>query len=162
MLEILYLRDADEFNNGPAKHLGFAERLQQEKASPFGVVLRRTDDSQSEMPFKGWSYQPAYFEPPNAFHIGDNSDILEEPLCIYAPFISPVNKKVDIGEYKLLSEVQITVPNSQISHSLQSIQTTDRLKIELGREHVAKLILDDGRKRLSKDLRPTLPLIISW
>jgi len=161
MLEILYLRDTDEFNNGPAKYLRFAERLQQEKASPFGLVLKRVDDSQSEMPFKGWSYQPAYFEPPNAFHIGDNSDILEEPLCIYAPFISPMNRKVDVGEFKSLSEVQITVPSSQMSHTLQSIQTTNRLKIELGREHVAKLIVDDGRKGLSKDLRPTLPLIIS-
>ena len=161
MLEILYIRDSEESNNGPAKKLRFPERIQKENASPFGILLTRTDDSQLGMPFSGWKYQPDYFEPPNAFHVGDNSDILEEPLCIYVPFIGPVSRMEEIGTFKSISNVQVSVLRRKMSDTLRTLQTADRLQIELGSEHMLVVTLDNGRSKLSKDLRPFLPLIIN-
>jgi len=161
MLEILYIRDSEESNNGPAKKLRFPERIQKENASPFGILLTRSDDSQQGMPFSGWKYQPDYFEPPNAFHVGDNSDILEEPLCIYVPFIGPVSRMEEIGTFKSISNVQVSVLRRKMSDTLRTLQTADRLQIELGSEHMLVVTLDNGRSKLSKDLRPFLPLIIN-
>ncbi|NVK74162.1 MAG: hypothetical protein HWE24_11815 [Oceanospirillaceae bacterium] len=162
MLEILYVRDSEESNNGPAKNLRFPQRIQTENASPFGIVLTRTNDAKLGMPFNGWTYQPDYFEPPNAFHVGDNSEILEEPLCIYVPFVGPVSRTEEIGTFKSISNVQVSVPLGKMSDTLFTLQTADRLDIKLGNEHMVMLTLDNGRSGLSKDLRPVLPLVINW
>lgn len=162
MLEILYVRDREEAVNGPAKGLRFPDRAERKEASPFGVILTRKNGSNLNMPFSGWEYQPDYFEPPNAFHIGDNSEILEEPLCIYVPFIGPVSRTKEVGKFKVVSNVQLFVPLGVASETLRALQETDRLQIELGSEHLAILTLDGGVSALSKDLRPDLPLIIQW
>lgn len=162
MLELLYLRDSREANNGPAQKMRFPERIQKENVSPFGIVLMRTEDSSSGMPFSGWKYQPDYFEPPNAFHVGDNSEILEEPLCIYVPFAGPVSRKEETETFKSMSHVQLSVPVGEMSETLRALQSVDRLLIELGSEHLATLTLDHGRSGLSSDLRPDLPLVIHW
>ncbi|WP_238326428.1 hypothetical protein [Desulfuromonas acetoxidans] len=162
MVELLYLRDRQEANNGPAQKTRFPERIQKENASPFGIILTRTSDSNSGMPFSGWKYQPDYFEPLNAFHVGDNSEILEEPLCVYIPFVGPVRRKEETGTFKSMSHVQLSVPLGEMSETLCVLQSTDRLQIELGSEHLVTLTLDHGRSGLSRDLRPDLPLVINW
>lgn len=162
MLELLYVRDSEESNNGPAKNLRFPDRVQTSAASPFGVVLTRTNNNDLGMPFSGWQYQPDYFEPPNAFHIGNNSEILEEPLCIYVPFIDPVSRKEEEGKFKSISSVQLYIPLSTMSETLHELGKVDRLQIEFGSEHLAVMTLDHGNLGQSKDLRPDLPLIINW
>ena len=162
MLEILYVRDREEANNGPARNLRFPERIEKESASPFGIVLTRINDSNLGMPFSGWKYQPDYFEPPNAFHVGDNSEILEEPLCIYVPFVGPVRRIEETGTFKSISNVKVFVPLEKMSDALRTLQLADRLEIEIGSEHMVMLTLNNGRSGLSKDLRPVLPLIINW
>jgi hypothetical protein len=162
MIEILYVRDSEEANNGPARNLRFPERVQKKNASPFGVILTRTNDSSMSMPFSGWKYQPAYFEPPNALHVGNNSEILEEPLCIYVPFIGPISREEEIGKFKFISNVQVSVPLEDISETLRIAQTADRLQIECGSEHLVVVTLDNGVSGLSRDFRPDLPLIINW
>lgn len=162
MLELLYVRDSDESKNGPAKALRFPERIEEKNASPFGIVLTRTNNSNVGMPFSGWAYQPDYFEPPHAFHIGDNSEILEEPLCIYVPFIGPISRTEEEGLFKSISNVHISVPLDKMSDTLNILQSADRINLELGSKHLLTLTLDNGRSGLSKDLRPVLPLIIHW
>lgn len=162
MLEILYVRNCEEANNGPAKDLRFPERIQKENASPFGVIVTRKNNSSFDMPFRGWKYQPDYFEPPKSFHVGENSEILEEPLCIYVPFIEPIARQEEGGKFKSISRVKVSVPLDKISDTLCAIQTADRLQIELGNEHLVMLTLDCGSRGLSKDFRPDLPLIIYW
>lgn len=162
MLEILYLRDNEEANNGPARKLRFPERLQKINASPFGIVLTRPNDSDLGMPFGGWEYQPNYFEPPNAFHVGNNSEILEEPLCIYVPFVGPVRRKEEVGELKSISNVLVLVPLEELSETLRVIQATDKVEVKAGSEHLVELNLDACSSGKSKDFRPDLPLIINW
>ena len=57
MLELLYIRDAQEAINEPTCRLHLIERAANETASPFGLVFRATDDS-ALTPFPGWNYHP--------------------------------------------------------------------------------------------------------
>jgi hypothetical protein len=70
MLELLYVRDAKEAQDGPGYGLRFPERATDVKASPFGLIVRRKDNDDLTMPFEGWAYQPDYFEPPLDFSCG--------------------------------------------------------------------------------------------
>ena len=45
--------------------------------------------------------------------------------------------------------------------TLRTLQSADRLEIELGSEHMVTLALDNEHSESSKDLRPVLPLIIN-
>lgn len=161
MLELLYVRDSAEAENGPAKGLRFTDRTL-DGNSPFGLILIRTNDTESTPPFCGWTYQPDYFPPPKSFHIGNNANNLLEPLCIYAPFISPTRKEQETALLKAISQVIFTVPVKKVSETIKALETTERVVIELGNEHLVKMILDNGKGGHYKDLRPILPLIIKW
>jgi len=162
MLEILYVRDEQECLTGPARGLGFPERVSAKQASPFGIILTRTEGGVDDRPFKGWHYQPDYFEPPNGFHIGINSDNLNEPLCIYVPFMGPIKRNEEVGTFKSVSLVEVFVPTNEPSETLRQLDFVDRLAIKTGREHLIVLTLDDHKEGLSKDFRPDIPLVIQW
>jgi len=173
-LELLWLRDEQEANNGPAKGLRFPERsanaLGADSASPFGLIFNHkvsssestNESSDLEMPFNGWSYQPDYFPAPNAFHIGSNSKKLIEPLCIYVPFMEPVDRVIEKGRFKSISHVHLIVPAASISEELLAASQSDGLTVECGEEHLMEVIFDQKICGLSKDLRPGLPLILHW
>jgi len=162
MVEFLWVRDAQESENGPAKNLLFSQRAQNPQASPFGVILHRTDNEDLNMPFKGWSYQPDYFEAPKAFHVGENSANLQEPLCFYVPFIEPSERQVEKGKFKSLSHVCIHNPHANNSDTLKRAGQADRLSFKQGDEHLVEVTFDDHKMGLSRDLRPYIPMIMHW
>jgi hypothetical protein len=188
-LELLWLRDEEEANNGPAKGLQFPQRSTNKEASPFGLILKRAatiidnkkESSEKEsvekesgelvMPFNGWCYQPDYFSAPMAFHVGSNSENLIEPLCIYVPFMEPAEKAVDLviekGKFKSISHVHIHVPADSLSKEplspeLLIASQSEGLSVECGAEHLMEVTFDQKACGLSKDLRPDLPLILYW
>jgi len=162
MLEFLWVRNANEANNGPGRDLLFPERAERPIASPFGVILHRKDNSNLNMPFKGWKYQPDYFNSSWAFHVGENSSNLLEPLCFYVPFMEPCSRKIEKGTFKSISGVKIYTPAKPMSNILSVANTADRLSIGYGDQHLIEVTFDDNRSGMSKDLRPDIPLIIHW
>ena len=166
MMELLWLRDEEEANDGPANGLSFPARsasiLAGASASPFGLIFNRTGNEHTEMPFNGWSYQPDYFPAPNAFHVGNNSGNLLEPLCIYVPFMQPVERTIEKGQFKSISHIHLHVPVASLSEELQAVSHSDGLTIECGVEHLMEVTFDQKACGLSKDLRPGLPLILHW
>jgi len=162
MLELLWVRDAVEARSGPGKGLLFPERTEDKGASPFGLIFRRKDNLDSSQPFNGWEYQPDYFDPPMAFHVGENSGQLNEPLCIYVPFVEPAERKVEKGTFRSISKVKISIPSEYISDTLSKAGDSDGLEIALGEEHLMEVTFNVGACGFSKDLRPVLPLIIYW
>jgi len=165
-LELLWLRDEQEANNGPANGLRFPERSTNKEASPFGLILNRKVASDLEMPFDGWSYQPDYFPAPMAFHVGNNSENLIEPLCIYIPFMEPVDREVEEGKFKSIRHVHLHVPSESFSEELLIANQVDGFSIESGEEHLMEVTFTGANNGnacgLSEDLRPDLPLIIHW
>lgn len=162
MLEFLWVRDSEEAMNGPARNLRFPERAESQSASPFGIILRRKDNSHMDTPFAGWKYQPDYFKPPMAFHVGINSNNLLEPLCIYSPFIEPCLRPVEKGTFKSVSNVKIYTPAERPSEVLIKVDKAERLSLTYGDQHLMEITLDENISGLSKDFRPDIPLIVHW
>ena len=163
-LEFLWVHDEDEAINGPGRDMRLAERSSDPTASPFGIILNRKDNLSLQMPFEGWKYQPDYFDPPWAFHVGANSNNLLEPLCFYVPFIKPGSSTVkpEEGTFKSISKVQVYTQSNPISDVLGVADTADRLSIEAGTQHIMEITFDNHKCDRSKDLMPDMPLIIHW
>ena len=167
MLEFIWVRDAKEAENGAGRDLLFPERDTNPAASPFGVILRQKDGvnlETSEMPFDGWSYQPTYFEPPNAFHVGANSTNIFEPLCIYVPFSLPKSlvNKGKINSSFAISNVCIHIPSADRNEVLEALDRADRLSIQYGKEHLMEMVLNNRQTECIADFRPQIPLIMYW
>ncbi len=160
MIEFLWVRDAQEAQEGPGRDLSFSQRVQNPDASPFGVILNRADNADLTLPFAGWSYQPDYFKPPMAFHVGSNAKNISEPLCFYVPFMQPVVRNIEAGTLKSVSDVCIHSP----SHStiLKAAQSAKRLTFKQGKEHLVEVTFDNHQQGLSRDLRPAIPMIMHW
>jgi len=163
-LELLWVHDEEEALNGPGKNMYLAERARDMAASPFGILLSRKENSIQEMPFDGWKYQPVYFQPPLAFHIGANSNSIDEPLCVYMPFIEPgITKEVDENEiFKYVSKVTVYTPSVSMSKVLTTVGDADRLSIVKGKDHLMDIVFNENQSGRSHDFRPELPLVVSW
>lgn len=163
-LELLWVHDKKEALNGPGREMYLSERSNEKTASPFGVILNRKDHQTVDMPFEGWKYQPVYFQPPRAFHIGANSRNLMEPLCVYMPFIEPgkTTENKDNTSFGPISKIKIYTPANPISDVLAITGKADRVSIIHGKKHLMELTLNQNKQGYTKDLRPDLPLIIHW
>lgn len=162
MLEFLSVHDMKEAEEGAARELHLVQRARYPQASPFGVILHRKDNDDLAMPFKGWQYQPDYFQAPQAFHIGCNANDILEPLCIYAPFVEPSEHIIEKGVFKSIKTVCIYTPIQVMSEALTVANTSDRLSIINDEQHLMEIVFDEHSCGLSKDLRPEIPLVIYW
>ena len=161
--EILYIHDADEALHGPAAGLRFSERLNQPHASPFGLVVETTDDSKTE-PFSGWRYYPDYFANEMFFHVGQNSELLEEPLCVCMPSqlgradIPPSQQNPDW----VMTELGIRLPIAELSPTLETVSQCKTISLVLGEPHQMEIVFNDHQKGQTKNLMPDFPLALSW
>ncbi|OUR89479.1 hypothetical protein A9Q81_21775 [Gammaproteobacteria bacterium 42_54_T18] len=168
MLEIIWVHDAEEAQNGPGRDLRFVGRANNPDASPFGVILRRKNNTCLDMPFDGWKYQPAYFKPPWAFHVGANADKVYEPLCIYVPFIEPKTEEQSATGnennhvFQSITHIAIYLPSMPASGVLNAVDAADGLSIHYGEEHFMEVTFDGKRQACSEDFRPDIPLRLCW
>lgn len=162
MLELLWVHDAAEAAAGPAFRCRFPERAGDPDASPFGLVFRRSDVEEHGMPFPGWKYEPDYLDSPLYFHVGDNSENILEPLCVYIPFARPPDTATDSGPFSRVSGVRITSPSEVHSEVLQQAAEYEGLTIEHGTRHLMEVTFNAGRESLSCDLTHNLPLVLYW
>ena len=163
MLELLYVHDAHEATNGPARCMRFTERASDAEASPFGVVVKSSTGS-SAVPFPGWCYQPEYFGADKYFHVGDNADVLAEPLCIYVPFDLPVSTRQPqpADPFGRLSELRIHTPVERPSVALEAITQIEGVSMHYAKPHLMELIFNAEKSDCCQDMRPHLPLLIRW
>lgn len=163
MLEFLYVHDVIEATSGPAKGLRFQDRRVESLASPFGLVMKVTE-SDSDVPFDGWKYSPDYFSNDQCFHIGSNSNHLEEPLCICMPENLPqrVNMPPPANSHWEFTRLRMGVPLLELSDPLKKIATCENIDIELNKPHSLELLFNDGAQKKRKDFSPILPLVLAW
>jgi len=162
MLELLYIRDAREAALGPGSRFHLTERLADHSASPFGLVFRATDESTSAH-FPGWQYFPEYLSADQYFHIGENSDRFDEPLCILLPHtFSQPTRQPGNGRFDCVTEVRVSFPSTRTSPVLEKVGQCRMLSLISGKSHLMEIVFNGHRDHQSKDLSPFLPLIISW
>jgi hypothetical protein len=162
-LELLYMRDVNEAERGPGQRLRFQERVSTPGASPFGLVMRPDTDS-DDPPFNGWRYQPVYFDPGVTFLVADNSDRLEEPLCICLPGGAPSGSAQvkSAAPFTEVSGVRLHVPVAKPSSVLEAIGRVKGIQIQLDSPHLLEIIFCHEEQGHRHDFRPDLPLVIYW
>ena len=162
-LEFLFVCDSDEAAGGRGSRLRIPERAKSSRASPFGLIVRATGES-ADMPFPGWHYCPEYFRDDQCFHVGENSDLLEEPLCICMPrnLPSPDTRLWLANPNMNLTELRISVPVVRPSSTLEAIADCERVSLQLNEPHRLELVFNDEEKGMEKDMTPELPLSFRW
>ncbi|NEO86573.1 MAG: VOC family protein [Spirulina sp. SIO3F2] len=164
MLELLWVRDAEEARQGPGRKLQFPERATNPNASPFGMIFVPNPDQVSQAaPFPGWHYQPDYFLPPQGFHVGTNAENLMEPLCFYFPFYKPpASQSQPQRNPHKISVVSIATPSTDTTGVLGLAAQSDRLSIQFASAHGMEITLDQHRLGRTADFRPEMPLVLHW
>lgn len=163
MLELLYIHDAEEAKSGSGHRLNLLRRSTQRAASPFGIIVRN-ESWDPAPPYPGWEYPAEYLEPGKFLYIGENSDVLEEPLCVHLPF-KPSGNTARISQRKPFSNVtdmRISLPLSHPSNVLKILANCDRISVRPNEPHLMELVFDHGAEGRTEDLRPDLPLIITF
>ena len=163
-IELLFVSDPVEAATGAGKRLGILKRSKDRNASPFGIVARVADSKETPA-FPNWQYFPDYFPSHMCFYVGDNSDKIEEPLCICMPPSLPIRGGVP-DKYAnpdwRLTELKLQVPVNEISTTLEQFASMENVTIQPGRTHQMTLMFNDGVGRRSEDLMPELPVIVEW
>ena len=163
-IELLFVSDPVEAATGAGERLGILNRSKDRNASPFGIVARVADSKETPA-FPNWQYFPDYFPSHMCFYVGDNSDKIEEPLCICMPPSLPIRGGVP-DKYAnpdwRLTELKLQVPVNEISTTLEQFASMENVTIQPGRTHQMTLMFNDGVGRRSEDLMPELPVIVEW
>jgi len=163
-LELLYISDAQEAVNGAGKRLGIFERWRDIKASPFGMVVRVASAGTSP-DFPGWQYFPDYFDGKLAFHVGENSGLFEEPLCICMPPSLPDPSPIPI-EYAnpdwQLTALEIDIPTENPSQVLKHFAAIDGVHLRFGKPHKMTIKFNDSATGHVENFYPELPLVLEW
>ena len=162
-LELLYIRDAREADEGPGHKLRLPERASNPCASPLGLVMRCEDES-TEPVFAGWRYQPEYFDAGVSFLVGDNSDCLDEPLCICMPGTPPPGPPQRLSDepFVEVTEIRLHVPVDEPSSILKAIARVDGVQVQTNSPHLLEVAFGSEATGTQRDFRPSLPLKICW
>ena len=157
--EILYIRDAEEARTGPAKKLRFNERVSGDSNNPFGLIV----EAEAE-PFAGWRYYPEYFNHQWYFHVGENSEQLEEPLCIVMPQLPsrPDIPAAQRNENWAMTHLVLSLPASVMSATLQTVSQCPGLTLVQGKSLHMQIEFNHNKMDQSRNLMPDFPLTISW
>jgi hypothetical protein len=162
MLELLYIRDDQEAASGSGYRLHLVKRAIDETASPFGLVFRTLGNS-AYTPFSGWQYSPKYLNTDQYFTVAENSDCIEEPLCIHLPStFSQAVRPLSSARFDNVTEVRVCFPSMRSSSVLESIGKCQRLSLAPGKQHLMEIIFNGNNEHQSQDFRPSLPLIVRW
>jgi hypothetical protein len=101
----------------------------------------------------------------------NNSENIFEPMIFQTPFGQRPDQfppaKAHLLNHQLglqeITRVEVISPmTTNASPELQAVIDSNQIKLHHGTDHRAELGFDDEQQGQSVDLRPTLPLQISW
>ncbi len=168
MLELLWVSNVDEVKSALTKPTMLWERWcgRNNNRSPFGIVLR---SSSAEVGFDGREYKPNYLPDGLSFLVGNNAEILNEPLFFRMPLgrmpgpgkkIQPLQNKPGFTTVtSLCVKMPQTSPESPI---LKTIGDIEAISFKESASHVMEVSFDGEKCGEIKDFRPELPLIVKW
>jgi len=138
---------------------------------PFGIGVRRTTEKQAPLPFPTWSAAAPWMPPGSAHEMLTPRDDTKSPSL----FIPP-RTMADIAEQAArgarfqhpigvhdITGVRLLSPRTyEPIEPLKYLQNQGVLTLKQDEQWVLELTFDGGAKKLAKDLRPDLPLIIHY
>lgn len=166
MLELLWVSNIDEAKSELTRKTMLWERWNGRKnTSPFGLIFR---SSNGEVPFKGWEYKPKYLPDGLSFLVGNNSEILNEPIIFKMPNggrSSPNKSPIlqNLSGFINVSSLCVKMPKTSSQSSiLRSIGSLEKISFKESHNHVMEIGFDEETSGKVKDFFPELPLIIKW
>ena len=167
MLELLWLKDEAEAQSEQTRATMLWERLTSGRlASPFGIILRPASGSEPVCPWRSWIYRPPTM-PGLELEIAADTE-LDEPMWLFlkagrAPAEWPPERRQPMEHaagFREMTGVRVHCPAVKDS-SVTDIMARQRvITIQTGEEHLLELQFDGGRRRITRDFRPELPLIL--
>ncbi len=166
MLELLWISNLDEVKSELTKPTMLWERWNgRNNTSPFGIIFRSSNE---EAPFEGWEYKPKYLPDGFSFLVGNNSEILNEPMIFKMPNCGrPTPKKnpplQNLSGFNNVSSLCVRMPQtSSQSLIIRSIGNLEIISFKESENHVMEIGFDGETSGKSKDFLPELPLILKW
>ena len=167
-LELVWVENDAEAGAGEAKRTRLLERstLRHGGACPFGVIVRPTGETAGRMPFPTWAYAPSYFPP--GFVLGVAEDTaLSEPEIFLLPqpraagmlHQQPLDHAVPADTVRSVT-ISGSVPEG-LSPASRALVAAGIVRFEPAPAYTLRLDFADAPSS-SADLRPELPLILSW
>ena len=167
-LELVWVSDSEEARSDMALPTRLWDRWSQrgQAASPFAVVLRPADgDAGMTPPFQSTSYRPEYMPPGSTIEMARGT-LLSDPEIFYLGFQrdrarlgrEPIDHEPPL---RSLSRVTVWTPAAP-SAAARAIADTGLFDLRQGEAHLMELSFDGARRPGQADLRPDLPLILSW
>jgi Glyoxalase-like domain len=165
-LELVWVSDADEARSALVAPTRLWERWAERggRACPFGLIFRAVNEA-ADPPFPTWSYHPAYS--PAAIELAKGTP-LDEPELFYFRFPrTPGALKTEPRRHalhlRILTGVRIGLPGKgPRSDAAHAVQATGLVTFVPAEGHLMTLAFDDETQGRSLDLRPELPLVLSW
>jgi len=162
-IEFLYVSNVAEAVNGKGRKLRLMERAIDAEGSPFGIVVRTVPERTTPV-FPAWKYYPEYFPDTLCFYVGNNANDFHEPLCICMPpaLPKPKNAPAPNNSGWSLTELQLSIPGSKPSETLEAFSNCPGLRIRCNEDHRMRIILNHAATGKSINFMPDLPMIIEW
>ena len=160
-LELGFFTDEEEAQTGPGRVIRMFDRWNTPGGSRLGLIFRADGDTGD---FPGFPYQPLYFEDGQFFLLGDNTDVLGEPIVVLMPRNLPNRPPQDLSPppFRRVTAVRVSVPVESSSSALSWAAGIDRVTIETGAQECMEIEFEGGVNGETQDLRPEIPLVLRW
>ncbi|AFY67656.1 VOC family protein [Geitlerinema sp. PCC 7407] len=175
MLEFLWVHDAAEVQSDVIAPTKLWERSRPGVTgfSPFGLSLRWREGlaGDARLPFATWPYRPPYLPPTMAAIEMAAETFDDEPLVFLIPFgqrpdtaIGDRRQPLDHPSgWQNITALRLTLTGDRpLSPTLAALQAAGIATFQRGPAPLAEIEIDGGRQGQRLDLRPSLPLCLSW
>jgi Glyoxalase-like domain len=171
MLELLWVHDSVQAQSARTRPTRLWERWRGRRcvASPFGICLRPQHPETTALPFPAWVYEPAYVPAPGVIHVGENSAVITEPMLFYVTFgrrPDQAGSRYPLAHatgFQEVTALRMQSPQqAPWSAALQAAVHMGTAIWSAGSRYHMDLGFDGETQGKVIDLRPTLPLTLSW
>ena len=171
MLELLWVHEPEEAQRAVTRPTRLWERWvgrHSEAITPFGICLRPRLAT-TQVPFAAWPYTPAYLPAPWVIHVGENSDVLAEPMLFYVAFGHRPDQTASrhlldhATGFREITSLRIQYPPSTpLSAALRAVEAMGIATIRAGVPARMEIGFDGETQGQSMDFQPSLPLVLYW
>ena len=137
------------------------------RASPFGVMIRRPERVKVPVPFPTRQLRAEWM--PGEVYVDFAADVSAEPYygvlpseLTYSAFKSNITERSHALGIKELSGVRFTVTSTELSPIARLLSANGPVAIQTGASPLMELIFDAGVQGKTLDIRPTLPLVLTY
>jgi len=151
-------------------------------ASPIGIGLRRVKGAPGELPFPTRKYAASWMQPGTEIRLlGAEADTLA-PVLFVVPEGQPdtvtleqqlaaapseeLRRRLSVRVHPLgvryVTGVRAVVHPSGVSEAARMLSESGVVQIDSGSAPLVELRFDDTKRRESRDLRPTVPLVLNY